>query len=186
MDLLAALLFALSAAWHFVWGWIWLFVVPFYNLEMLWILVPIWLNWFFAEFYQEKRGTSLGNAITNGAILIWVGIDWMRYLVSLASFGGLPFGIIAVIKYCLAVLVGVLGFFIVVEGIRTKGFIHVIGRVRMTTYVLVVFTPIIYGGVSLTWEIVAAIVVFAPVFYWAIEVLDRLTPDPRSYGEGRD
>src|SRR3989344_2339350 len=59
-----------------------LFFISFMNKDTIWIIIPIWLSWFFAEFFQEKKGTSFGNAISNGVVPLWVGIDWMRQLTT--------------------------------------------------------------------------------------------------------
>ena len=45
-----------------VWGGI--LIAPVLNPSLLWIIVPVWLSWFFAEFFQEKKSTSFGNAIS--------------------------------------------------------------------------------------------------------------------------
>ena len=36
--------------------WLRIFAAPFENPDMLWIIVPIWASWLFAEFFQEKKG----------------------------------------------------------------------------------------------------------------------------------
>jgi len=177
-----------AAIFSFIWDMFktWLsviFVAPLKNLEMLWIIIPIWFNWFFAEFFQEKKGTSLGNAISNGGVLIWVGIDWVRYTLRLISEGSLKFGAVSVAKIALAALVLGMGIFIVIEGIKTKKFVHFVGRVRQTTYVLVMVSPIIYGVIPLSWKVFVAAVVFAPLFYYLIELIDRLLPEPKTYKE---
>jgi hypothetical protein len=59
-----------------------IFVAPTRNFNMLWILIPIYLGWIFADFFQEKKGTSLGNAISNATIALWAGIDWIRTTVN--------------------------------------------------------------------------------------------------------
>ena len=76
----------------YLWGlfklWIFaLFVAPFKNLDMLWLLIPIWATWFFAEFFQEKQGTSMGNAITNAVVVVWGSVDCSRQTVRLISQG---------------------------------------------------------------------------------------------------
>ncbi|MBW2963533.1 hypothetical protein KY306_02035, partial [Candidatus Woesearchaeota archaeon] len=43
-------------------GWLLVFISPFKNLNMLWIIVPIYVNWIFTDFFQERRRTSFGNA----------------------------------------------------------------------------------------------------------------------------
>ena len=64
-----------------------IFVAPIKTLDMLWLLVPIWLGWFFTEFFQEKKGTGMGNAVTNSVIVIWAGIDAVRQTIRLSAQG---------------------------------------------------------------------------------------------------
>ncbi|MBI4176857.1 MAG: hypothetical protein HY516_00660 [Candidatus Aenigmarchaeota archaeon] len=58
-----------------------LFFAPFAkgNADILWIIIPIYISWALAEYYQEKTGTSIGNAISNGFV---GGIDRTRRLAS--------------------------------------------------------------------------------------------------------
>jgi len=187
MPFIAALLNSLVLVLLFFWGlfktWLGIFIAPLFNLEMLWIIIPVWLNWFFSEFFQEKKGTSLGNAITNGGIMVWVGVDWTRYMVRALSAELIKFDVITSLKFLLALLISGIGIFIVAEGIKKKRFVHFIGRVRETTYLFVMISPIIYGTVPLSLNVVLAIIIFAPLFYYIIELIDRYTPTPKSYEE---
>ena len=169
-----------SFIWEIIKTWMGIFIAPLKNLEMLWIIIPIWVNWFFTEFFQEKKGTSLGNAVTNGGIMIWVGVDWMRFMIreELLKFSTVP-----ILKFLLALVVAGIGVFIVIEGVKTKQFVHFVGRVRETTYVMVMISPIIYGVTPLSWMVFAAIIVFAPLFYYVIELIDKYTPTPKTYEE---
>ena len=58
-----------------------LFISPFIHFEMLWVALPVLLNFLFTEYFQEKKGTSWGNAMTNGFVAFWVGMDWTRNLI---------------------------------------------------------------------------------------------------------
>ena len=61
----------LTYFWELLKTWFSLFAAPVYNLEMLWIIIPTYLNWIFADFFQEKKGTSLGNAISNAKVNLY-------------------------------------------------------------------------------------------------------------------
>lgn len=183
MAVLEILLSILTFIWELLKEWLKVFISPLKNLEMLWIIIPIWVNWFFTEVFQEKKGTSLGNAVTNGGIMIWVGVDWIRYMVRTEA---LEFEAVLISKLALAGFVAVMGFFIVIQGIKAKQFVHFVGRVRETTYVLVMVSPIIYGVVPLSWQVFVAIIVFAPLFYYIIEFAMRITPHPKTYEEKKE
>lgn len=157
-----------------------LFVTPVQNTTMLWILVPVWLGWFLAEFFQEKTGTSMGNAISNSVIVFWGSIDWFRQTVALIServVTGL-WNIIA--RYALAGIVFIYGALIIFLGIKGKKVIQRTGRIREVTYVFAMFTPIFYNVIPFSINHVIATLLFFPLFYFTIELIDKYTPNPRA------
>ncbi len=169
-----------TGLWSLFLIWISIFIAPFRNPEVLWILIPIYLFWIFTEIYQEKRKTSFGNAISNGAVVLWVGIDWTRYLIrQLGTDMSLGFDFYS--KIALSIFVFVYGVVIILYGIKVKRFIPRIGRIREITYVLIMFTPIIYGVVKLNFQTISAIVLFFLPFYFIIEFINRKVPDPSTY-----
>lgn len=176
----------ISAILLYFWGlvktWGALFIAPIGNLEMLWIIIPIYLNWIFSEFFQEKRGTSLGNAISNATIVLWVAIDWSRtstrfFANNEISSWHLAWNIFS------SILVFAYGVWVVYEGIKGKNLTHYIGRVRVATYIILMGTPLIYNFQISLGNALIAIVLFFPLYYFFIELLDRLLPDPASIKE---
>lgn len=165
--------------WDLVREWLWLFAAPVRDINVIWILIPIWISWFFTEFFQEKKGTHFGNAITNGAIPVWVAIDWSRYLTNFLVDKEPVTNV--VLKFALCGLILVYGFFVIIEGLRAKAFVHIAGRIRVITYILVMFTPIIYGVVEFSWMLILSIIVMFPVFYFIIELIARITPDSLAF-----
>jgi hypothetical protein len=163
-----------------------MFVLPFRNLDMLWLLVPVWLTWFFSEFFQEKSGTSLGNAITNAVLIVWGSIDCARQTANLISqkviHDSLP-QIIA--RFGLLILLFTYGFIIIRLGIRGNPLVKKIGRVRVVTYVFAMFVPIFYNAIQFSLEHFLATLIFFPLFYFTIELLDRVVPDPKAIQEDK-
>ena len=164
--------------------WLSIFAAPFKQPEMFWIIIPIWVNWFFTEFFIEKYGTSFGNAIGNGVIPILASVDWTRYLYRLLSEGiiELTFGVF--LKFSLSAFVFGYGIFVIIAGIRIKRIVFYLGRIRWITYVLIMVTPIIYNVIKFNLRTFFVMVLFFPLYYWVIEVFDRITPEPRVYREG--
>lgn len=150
---------------------------------MFWIIIPIWVNWFFTEFFQEKHGTSFGNAVSNGVIPILASFDWTRYLYRLLAEGTIKFTFGVFMKFLLSVVVMGYGIFVIIAGIRIKNIVFYVGRIRWVTYVMVMMTPIIYNVVKLDFYTFSAMVVFFPLYYWVIEIFDRITPEPKVYQE---
>jgi hypothetical protein len=157
-----------------------IFATPFKNLDMLWLLVPVWLAWFFAEFFQEKQGTSMGNAISNAVVVMWGSIDWARQTVHLISSGAVSgFGNIS-LRFILAAAVLSYGILIIVMGVRGNKVIEYVGRIREVTYVFVMFTPIFYNTIPFSFKHMIAAILFFPLFYYIIEMIDWITPNPKA------
>ena len=53
----------------------------------------------------------------------------------------------------------------------------------MVTYFALMLTPIFYGVVEPKFLTIVAILLFAPVFYLIIEIIDRVLPTPKAYDE---
>jgi hypothetical protein len=160
-----------------------IFVTPFQNIDMLWLLVPIWIAWFFAEFFQEKMGTSMGNAITNAVVILWGSIDCIRKTTLLMSEKILINWFDLVMRFGFILLLFVYGAVIVVLGWKGNKIIKYIGRVRVITYIFAMFVPIFYNAIPFSIEHVIAAVIFFPVFYFVIELIDHYTPNPKALTE---
>src|SRR3989338_3988406 len=128
----------LTYVWELFSDWILLFAAPFLNPRMLWVVAPVLFSWAFTEFYQEKKGTSLGNAISNGVMLLWVGIDWARTTVH-----SLPENInyvFLISKLSMSALLISYGVYIMVLGVRAKGIAKFLGRMRVVVYFILVLS----------------------------------------------
>ena len=147
--------------------WLSIFIAPLQNLNMLWILAPVFINWVFTEFYQEKKGTNLGNAITNGVVALLVAVDWMRTATGEFGKGEISGGILAA-YIGISVLMGIYGMAIILWGIKLKKRVKYIGRIREVTYLTLMFTPVVYGIIELSLNVIIAIIVFFPVFYFFV------------------
>jgi hypothetical protein len=146
---------------------------PLKNPDMLWILIPIYVNWIFTDYLQERKGTDFGNAITNGVIQLWVGMDWIRQAIKQIEFSAL-----FVTKAIICMISMVWGLLIMVEGARAKPITHYIGRVREVSYFMIVATPIFYGVIAPDLITIAAVLLFFPIWYVIGEAFDRLMPAP--------
>lgn len=181
MTLATAALGALAFLWALLKVWLNVFFVSFTNLSTVWIIVPIWLSWFFAEFFQEKEGTSFGNAISNGVIPFWVGIDWIRQITNQLLAPGGTWTLLVIGKYAISALAIIYGIVIIIYGIKGRAFVRYVGRIREVTYFLAMVTPFVYGIIAPSVNYVLAVVVFFPVFYFVIELIDRMVPKPQAY-----
>ncbi len=142
---------------------------PSKNFEMLWILVPVYLNWILTDYYQERKGTSFGNAMSNGFVAIWVGLDWTRQLAT--NFSGLG-GAFAV-KLAVGVFFVIFGLAIMFESAKAQPIVKYLGRIREVSYFIIVATPIYYNVIPINLTTILAILVFFPVWYGIGEAFDR-------------
>ena len=175
---------ALLYLWRIFKLWIdTLIIAPFRTPEMLWILVPVWLNWVFAEFFQEKLRTSTGNALSNSIVLIWGSVDCTRQTTVLIASGIIKGTWNVVARFSLAGLIFLYGLLIVFLGLRGSKKAGRVGRIREVTYVCMMFIPVFYNELPLTWDHFFAAAVYFPLFYFIVEVIDRITPNPKSIAE---
>lgn len=157
-----------------------IFVTPFQNVNMLWLLVPVWLSWFFAEFFQEKVGTSMGNAITNAVLILWGSIDCSRQTVALIAAKTIEGTGNIALRFALIGVIFIYGILIVTWGIKGNTIVKKIGRIRQVTYVFAMFVPIFYNAIPFSWKHIIAVVIFYPLFYFVIEIIDKIVPNPKS------
>ncbi len=146
-----------------------LLIAPIKNPEMLWILVPVYLNWILTDYYQERKGTSFGNAMSNGFVALWVGLDWTRQVA--ANFVGLD--VAFVVKLIIGIIFVLFGLLIMLESAKAKPIVKYLGRIREVSYLMIVATPIYYNVVQINLVNVLAILIFFPVWYFIGEVFDR-------------
>ncbi len=194
MALTDTLLTILMNLWEMLKSWISIFfVIPFQNLEILWILIPIWVNLIFTDFFQEKQGTGLGNAVTNGAVMLWVGVDWIRFLLRTMAETNAKLSSTLFFKFSLCAFVILGGLTIIILGVMGKKVTAKIGRVRETSYIMLVLSPVIYGVAEISWKYMGIIVLFMPLFYGFFALIDKVIPNPKTYqvteelfGSGKD
>lgn len=154
-----------------------IFVVPFQNLDMLWILIPVWAAWFFTEFFQEKQGTKMGNAITNSVVVLWGSIDCARQTTYWMASHAREF-LQIFLRYFLIGLIFTYGVIIIWFGLKGNKLIRFIARIREVTYVFAIFVPIFYNAIPISWNYILGAIVFFPIFYFMIELVDRYAPNP--------
>ena len=164
-------------------SWLWLFGAPIKDINILWIIIPIWVSWFFTEFFQEKKGTGFGNAITNGAVCIWVSVDWLRYITKGLTDNTISTNYTLYIKFAISGLIFIFGIMVIIKGLQRKKFASFGGRIRVITYILVMFTPIIYETASIAAMNIVPIFVFFPLYYLFLELVVFVVPDSKALAE---
>ena len=83
-------------------------------------------------------------------------------------------------RFGLIALVFSYGTIIVWLGLKGNSIVRYIGRVREVTYVFVMFVPVFYSAIPFSWKNILGAILFFPVYYYAIELFCRLTPNPKA------
>ena len=150
----------------------------FSQSDFLWIIVPIFFIGIITDKYQEEFGTSIGNAISNGALIIFTGFSWLQIITSRFDFPPS----ITLSQSIFALLIIVYGFVIIASGFNTGRFAQVYGRIRVVTFMLIVFTMMVYVPLLYNFITIVLYVLLFPFYYAFITELIKILP---SAGSGR-
>ena len=140
--------------------------------NFLWIMIPIFFIGVITDKYQEEFGTSVGNAISNGALIIFTGFSWMQIISGRTSF---PFEA-TVSQYLLAIFIITYGFAIIASGFGKGVFAQKYGRIRVVTFMLMFFTLIIYVPILYNIVSIVLFVLVFPFYYAFITELIKIMP----------
>jgi hypothetical protein len=180
LDIIAGILLVAGFLWLTFKLWLYnIFISPFSNFEVFWVLTPVYIGMLLAELFQEKRGTSMGNAISNSVVVLWGGIDFLRLTVNAIGHGESGWHLWVRLSIALAIIG--YGIFIIIAGLRAKSLIKHVGRIREVSYCIIIFAPLYYAGSTLTLEYLFGAVVYFPIFYFTLEFVDMFLPDPKAF-----
>ena len=149
------------------------------DTNIIWILVPIFFIGVITDKYQEELGTSIGNAISNGALVIFTSFSWLQHI---STRDPLPLDI-TLSQYFLTFLAILYGFLIIASGFRKVYFATKYGRIRVITYILmfvtlIIHVPILYNPIS-----VLSLILILPFYYAFITELIKVFPNPNEKRE---
>ena len=159
-------------------------ILSFQDSNILWLLIPIFFIGIITDKYQEEFGTSVGNAISNGALIIFTGFSWLQLITSRGpefppdiAFAQIFFTIF-IISY---------GFSIVASGFRKGEFAKKYGRIRVITFMLIFFTMMIYVPLLFNFVSIILFVLLFPFYYAFITELIKVMPSAtKSKGKEED
>lgn len=143
--------------------------------DLLWLIIPVWLNWLITEYFQERKGTSYGNAVTNGFVMFWVGLDSTRTIVENYAQKAVSVSLASVV---MVIMMFGYGTLVMHQAIQGKKIAHLLGRIREVTYLSTIAIGIINDAVTVDVHSIIALVVFFPVFYIGMEIFLRMLPPP--------
>jgi hypothetical protein len=149
-------------------------LAPLRDFDILWTLLPIYINWILLEYYPERKETPLGNVFINGFSAIWVGMSWIRYIYH--SIAVIEFVLIRII-----VSIGMIGwgFFLMREAIEGRSIAKYFGKARIVCFLTIIFTPFIYEAIGIDKETLIAILFIFLGMCFLSWFLKRVLPEPK-------
>jgi len=146
-----------------------IFVSTLTNEKIIWITYPVYIVWFSLELLEERIKFTYGNSLANSIIFSWVSVDWLRYIYLNNEFDDYNKLILTILFLSLSVLT-------LIASIKRKKIAKILGRTGFFAYFQIMFTPFIYGIVEFTYINFLSIIIFYPLIYFAIYVIDKLVP----------
>ena len=140
--------------------------------NFLWVIIPIFFVGVVTDKYQEEFGTSVGNAISNGALIIFTGFTWLQIIFSRVDF---PFEA-TVSQFLFSAIIISYGFAIIASGFGTGEFAQKYGRIRVVTFMLMFFTIMIYVPLLYNFVSIVLFVLIFPFYYAFITELVKIMP----------
>ncbi len=140
--------------------------------NFLWILVPIFFIGIITDKYQEEFSTSIGNSISNGALIIFSGFSWLQIIFSREQ---LPVDV-TISQIILSGFIIIYGLAIIISGFKTGHFARIYGRIRVITFMLIFFTTIIYVPILYNMVSIVLYVLLFPFYYAFITELIKVMP----------
>jgi hypothetical protein len=143
--------------------WLHLLVLPFKDFDLLWRMIPIYLNGFLAAVYFPPSGPA---AVFGGLTALWAGADWIRsYLM-----GARPVATAA--NWVIALAFCAFGVFSLVTGFkRIEKYYGVCGRRSILTFFAISLYPMQTGHVRCSKDLLLAIALLAVPVIVLLELL---------------
>lgn len=140
--------------------------------NFLWLIIPIFFIGVITDKYQEEFGTSVGNAISNGALIIFTGFSWLQLIFSRTNFEDS----LIISQVILSIFIIIYGFAIIASGFKTGEFGRIYGRIRVVTFMLIFFTIIIYVPILYNFVSILLYVLIFPFYYALITEIIKIMP----------
>lgn len=141
--------------------------------NFLWLVIPIFFGGVIADKYQEEFKTSIGNAISNGTLIIFSAFSWVQLILSRPHF---PIDV-TMSQLLLSAIITLYGFSIIASSFNKGQFAQIYGRIRVVTFMLMFFTIVIYVPILYNFISILLFVFLFPFYYAFITELIKILPD---------
>jgi large-conductance mechanosensitive channel len=147
-----------------------IFISTLTNIEIIWITYPVYITWFAMEFLVERKEFRYSHSLANSIIFSWVSIDWLKHLYLNNELNDYN-------KLIITLLFLFLSLFILISSIKRKKIAKLLGKTGFFSYFQIMFTPFIYGTIEFNYINFLSVIIFFPLIYMAIYVIDKLVPE---------
>ena len=147
-----------------------IFISTLTNIEIIWITYPIYITWFAMEFLVERKEIKYSHSLANSIIFSWVSIDWLRDLYLNNELNDYN-------KLIITLFFLFLSLFILIASIKRKKIAKLLGKTGFFSYFQIMFTPFIYGIIEFNYINFLSVIIFFPLIYIAVYVIDKLLPE---------
>jgi hypothetical protein len=143
------------------------------NSNVLWLLVPVFFVGVITDKYQEQFKTSVGNAISNGSMIIFTSFTWLQYVLNTNYNNSIIISQIIFIFLMITYAISIIS-----SGFLKNEFAVVYGRIRVVTYFLLFFSFMVYlPTYFFNFKSLLFGILFFPIYYFLITYLIRKFPD---------
>jgi len=147
-----------------------IFISTLTNIEIIWITYPIYITWFAMEFLVERKEIKYSHSLANSIIFSWVSIDWLRDLYLNNELNDYN-------KLIITLFFLFLSLFILIASIKRKKIAKLLGKTGFFSYFQIMFTPFIYGIIEFNYINFLSVIIFFPLIYITVYVIDKLLPE---------
>jgi len=147
-----------------------IFISTLTNIEIIWITYPIYITWFAMEFLVERKEIKYSHSLANSIIFSWVSIDWLRDLYLNNELNDYN-------KLIITLFFLFLSLFILIASIKRKKIAKILGKTGFFSYFQIMFTPFIYGTIEFNYIDFLSVIIFFPLIYISVYVIDKLVPE---------
>ena len=144
--------------------------------NFFWLVIPIFFIGIITDKYQEEVKTTIGSAMSNGALVIFSAFSWVEIIITRANIYPPEF-IFSQLLFSFFIMI--YGFAIIISSFRTKDFAKKYGRIRVITFMLVFFTIMIYSPALYNYGSVVAFVIIFPFYYALVTELIKIMPSAK-------
>lgn len=142
--------------------WSRLVVLPFANFDLLWRMIPVYLNGFLASVYFPPSSSA---AVFGGLTALWAGADWMRAYALTPGFSVTRSNWVVAVVFC------AYGVFSMIVGLGKREKLYgVCGRRSILTFFAISLYPIQAGYEQYSKKLLVAILVVAIPVIFLLEV----------------